>query len=170
MAKITMIAFVAVFALGLFAAGAYASEEMAKGFNRPYGLTEVVGSDVKNLQGNYLGRITDLVIDPQGRVAFAILAHGGFLRMGETSVAIPFEALTFDQKGNHFALDISKERLNSAPAFTMRDLTSEKWAEDVYRYFGHQPYWTEGGLVMEGMKPIEEEPMGTMEYPYAVSP
>ncbi len=170
MAKITMIAFVAVFALGLFTAGAYAGEEMAMGFNRPYGLTEVVGSYVKNPNGDYLGRITDLVIDPQGRVAFAILAHGGFLRMGETSVAIPFEALSFDQKGNYFALDISQERLNSAPGFARRDLTSEKWADDVYRYFGHQPYWTEGGLVMEGMKPIEEEPMGTMNYPIPVSP
>jgi hypothetical protein len=98
MAKINKVALLAVFALGLFAASAYAGEEMAAGFNRPYGLTEVVGSEVKNLQGGYLGRITDLVIDPHGRVAFAVLAHGGFLRMGETSVAIPFEALTFDQK------------------------------------------------------------------------
>ena len=169
MAKITMIAFVAIFALGLFAAGTYASEEMAKGINRPYGLDEIVGSDVKNLQGVYLGRISDLVIDPEGRVAFAILSHGGFLRVGETSVAIPFETLTFDWTGNHYALDISKERLNSAPVFTKRDLTSEKWADDVYRYFGLQPYWTEGGLVMKGMKPIEDESMKTLDYPF-ISP
>ena len=170
MAKISRIAFLAVFALGLFAASAYAGEEMAKGFNRPYGLDEIVGSSVRNLQGDYLGRIADLVIDTHGRIAFAILAHGGFLRVGETSVAIPFEALTFDREGNHFALDITRERLNSAPSFTMKDLTSEQWADDVYRYFGHQPYWTEGGLVMEGMKPIEEEPLGMPDYPYGVSP
>ena len=169
MAKFTMMALVSVFALGLFAASAYASEEMAKGLDRPYGLTEIVGSGVKNLQGMYLGRITDLVIDPHGRVAFAVLSHGGFLRMGETSVAVPFGTLTYDQMGRHFALDISTERLKSAPAFAMKDLASEKWAEDVYRYFGRQPYWTEGGLVMEGMKPIEEERTGTMEeYPYSV--
>jgi hypothetical protein len=169
MAKISMIAFVAVFALGLFVAGAYAGEEMAKGINRLYGQGEIIGSEVKNLQGVHLGRITDLVIDPEGRVAFAILAHGGFLRMGETSVAVPFDTLTYDQKGKHFALDISTERLKSAPAFAMNDLASEKWAEEVYRYFGRQPYWTEGGLVMEGMKPIEEEGMGTMEeYPHGV--
>jgi len=170
MAKFTMMALVSVFALGLFAASAYASEEMAKGLDRPYGLTEIVGSGVKNLQGMYLGRITDLVIDPHGRVAFAVLSHGGFLRMGETSVAIPFEALTFDRTGKHFALDITKERLNSAPGFARRDLPSEKWAEDVYRYFGRQPYWTEGGLVMEGVQPIEEEPMGMTEYPYTNYP
>jgi len=169
MAKISMIAFVAVFALGLFVAGAYAMDEMAKGINRPYGQSEIMGSEVKNLQGVHLGRITDLVIDPNGRVAFAILSHGGFLWIGETSVAVPFEGLTYDQKGKHFTLDITTERLKSAPAFTMRDLASEKWAEDVYRHFGHQPYWTEGGMVMEGMKPIEEEGMGTMEeYPHGV--
>jgi sporulation protein YlmC with PRC-barrel domain len=169
MAKLTTMAVAAVFALGLFAASAYAGEEMAKGMNRPYGLSEILGSSIMNLQGDDLGRITDLVVDSNGRVAFAVLAHGGFLGMGGTTVAVPFEALTFDPKGKHFALDITRERLNSAPAFTMRDLTSEKWAEDVYRYFGRQPYWTEGGLVKEGAT-LEEEPMGMEEYPFGSYP
>jgi sporulation protein YlmC with PRC-barrel domain len=170
MAKLTMITAVAVFAFGLFAASAYASEEMAKGMNRPYELSEILGSTVKNLQGFYLGRITDLVVDPHGRVAFAVLSHGGFLRMGEESVAIPFDALTYDSKGKHFALDITPERFRSAPAFTTRDPINEKWADDVYRYFGRQPYWTEGGLGKEGMEPMKKEPMGTMDYPYGDMP
>ena len=165
MAKTTIFALTAVFALGLFAAGAYASGEMAKGLDRPYGLTEIVGTDVKNLQGDYLGRVTDLVIDPQGRIVFAVLSHGGFMRMGETSVAIPFGALTFDRMGKFFALDLTKEKLNSAPGFAKRDLSNEQWAEDVYRYFGRQPYWTEGGLVKEGTEFKSEEPMGTMGFP-----
>ncbi len=169
MVRFNMMALVAVFALGLFAASAYASEEMAKGMHRPYGLSELLGSNVKNLQGDYLGRITDLVVDPHGKVTFAVLSHGGFLGMGGASVAVPFEALKYDSAGEHFALDITPQRLNSAPAFTMRDLTNEKWAEDVYRYFGRQPYWTEGGLVMEGAEPVEE-PMGAMDYPYGVYP
>jgi sporulation protein YlmC with PRC-barrel domain len=170
MAKVNMVALAAVFALGIFAAGVYASEEMAKGMNRPYGMSELLGSSVKNLQGDYLGGITDLVIDSHGRVAFAVLSHGGFLGIGGTTVAIPFEALTFNPMGRHFALDITQERLNSAPAFSMRDLSSEKWADDIYRYFGRQPYWTEGGLVKEGMEPMEKEPMGTMDYPYGDYP
>ncbi len=165
-----MITVVAVFALGLFAASAYASEEMTKGMNKPYGLSEILGSSVRNLQGFYLGRITDLVVDPHGRVAFAVLSHGGFLRMGEESVAIPFEALTYDSMGKHFALDITPERFKSAPAFTTRDLTNEKWADDVYRYFGRTPYWTEGGLVLGGAEPIEKEPMGPRDYPSGVYP
>ena len=169
MAKVSMIALAAVFALGIFAAGAYASEEMAKGMDRPYGMSELLGSSVKNLQGDYLGRITDLVVDSHGRVTFAVLTHGGFLGMGGTTVAIPFEALAFNPMGMHFALDITQERLNSAPAFTKRDLANEKWAEDVYRHFGRQPYWTEGGLVMEGAT-IQEEPMEMEEYPYGYSP
>jgi hypothetical protein len=170
MARFNMMALVTVFALGLFAATVYASEEMAKGMNRPYGVSEIVGTEVKNLQGVDLGRITDLVIGPDGRVAFAVLTHGGFLRMGETSVAVPFGALKYDSAGRHFALEITQEKLNSAPPFAMRDLASEKWADEVYRYFGRQPYWTEGGLVKEGMEPMEKEPMGTMEYPYGDMP
>jgi hypothetical protein len=41
---------------------------------------------------------------------------------------------------------------------------NEKWAEDVYRYFGQQPFWTTGGDAMEeGMgvspEPMKDEPM-----------
>ena len=41
--------------------------------------SRIIGSDVRNGQGDYLGRITDLMVDPQnGRIAFAVLSRGGF--------------------------------------------------------------------------------------------
>lgn len=50
------------------------------------------------------------------------------------------------------------ERLESAPRFRLSDLAKQEWAEDVYRYFGQQPYWTEGGgAVTEPMKKTIEE-------------
>jgi sporulation protein YlmC with PRC-barrel domain len=168
MMKIRMVALGFIFAFGLLVANAFTAEEMDMGLGRPYGVSEMVRTDVKNLQGEELGRITDFVIDSQGRVAFAILSHGGFLRMGEKSVAIPFKALSYDRKGRHFVLDMSKDRLKSAPSFALRDLYNEKWAGEDYRYFGQQPYWTEGELVMPGIVP-PEEPSGSPEgipYPY----
>lgn len=162
MAKINMIVLATIFSFGLLVANAYAAEQMDMGLGRPYGVSEMVGINVKNPQGDDLGRITDFVIDSQGQVAFAILSHGGFLRIGEKSVAIPFSALTYDRMGRHFVLDISKEKLASAPGFTLRDLYNEKWAGDDYRYFGLQPYWTEGGLVQPGIE-APKEPMKTGE-------
>jgi sporulation protein YlmC with PRC-barrel domain len=117
---------------------------MAHGSGRLHEVTEILGNHVMNSQGEDLGRINDLVFDPEGRVSFAILAHGGFLRIGEKLIAIPFSSFSYEDKERHFVLDVTGERLESAPAFSKKTLGDLRWAEDVYRYFGQQPRWTEG--------------------------
>ena len=166
MANIKILALAVIMAFGLMAAGAYSGEQASTGMGRPYSLNQLEGTYVKNHKGEIVGRITDFVADSEGRVAFAILAHGGFWRIGETHAAIPYTAFTYDREGKFFLLDITKEKLASAPAFGPRDLYSEKWAEDVYRYYGQQPYWTEGDLVHEGITPPVEEPARILDYPY----
>ena len=142
---IAIIALALVFGFGFMVPNAYAGGGMSKGWHRAYEVGEIVGSHVKNLQGEELGRIHDFVIDSNGRIAFGILAYGGFMGMGEKFVAIPFNALTYDRVQKHLVLDISKEKLESAPSFERSELLNPKWAEDTYKYFGLQPYWTEGG-------------------------
>ena len=55
---------------------------MTKGWNRPYEVTEIVGTQVRDPQGEEVGKIDDLVFDTEGRISFAIVGYGGFLRMG----------------------------------------------------------------------------------------
>jgi hypothetical protein len=52
-------------------------------------------------------------------------------------------------------LHISKEKLTTAPAFQKSDLSTQREAEDIYRYFGQQPYWSEGGLFKGVNEPFE---------------
>ena len=122
----------------------------------PIEMSALTRTHVKNLYGDYLGKIGDFVLDHEGRIAFAIIAHGGFLGIGEKSVAIPFHTLRYDPKERSFTVDISKERFASAPTFD-RHILSRTWAEDAYRYFGLQPYWTEGAWELPAMKEFEEE-------------
>jgi sporulation protein YlmC with PRC-barrel domain len=117
---------------------------MTYGSGRLHEVTEILGNHVMNSQGEDLGRINDLVFDSEGRVSFAVLAHGGFLRIGEKLTAIPFNTLSYEDKEKHFVLDVTREKLESAPAFSRKTLSDLRWAEDVYRYFGQQPYWSEG--------------------------
>ena len=159
MVKFQSTALVAALSLALFVAGANAGEGMAGGLGRAFTGDEIIGVHVKNSQGEILGRISDLVVDEQGRVALVILSHGGFLRINEKETAIPFSALRYDQVDNRLFLDISKERLAAAPPFKRSDLDQNR-AEYVYRYFGQQPYWSEGGELFKGVdEPLEEEPM-----------
>ncbi len=92
--------------------------------------------EVKNLQGERLGEIEDLVIDSQGRVPFVMLSHGG------KTVVIPYSALSIER--NYFVLDASEEKLASAPLVGEKEESIDQTkATEVYRYFGQPPYWME---------------------------
>lgn len=103
------------------------------------------GDDVVNTQGENLGEIKDIMLDvPTGRIAYAVLASGGMLGIGEKLFAVPWNALTMDADRECFILDIDKERLKNAPGFdkdhwpSMADTT---WASQVHSYYNTRPYW-----------------------------
>lgn len=151
-------------AIGYGAAESYAEKAVTSAGIRSYEISQLYGSYVKNPQGEYLGRIEDFIIE-NDRVAYLIVTHGGFVGMGGKLIAVPFEACSLDPKGPGFVLNVSKEKMRSAPAyFRSADLASRKWAEDSYRFFGLQPYWTDEGYKKdeqstghEEMKPMEEK-------------
>jgi hypothetical protein len=155
----TLFMLISLFSFGYMVPSSYAAmEPMAKGLSSPNEVGMLTGSLVVNGQEEYLGTIHDFVIDKTGRISFAILSHGGFLGIGRKLVAIPFGALSYDSTRGYFFLDISRDRLETAPEFDRTRFISTAWAEDVYRFFGLQPYWTEGGYGEE-VSPTTEQPM-----------
>ena len=94
--------------------------------------------------GDNLGDVKEVVIDPRtGKIAYAVVAFGGFLGMGEKLFAIPFNAFKYDVKENEYVLDVSKEKLQAAPGFDpdkWPSMAEEKWNRDAYKYYGHSPY------------------------------
>jgi hypothetical protein len=111
----------------------------------PTKASSIIGTDVVNAKGDNLGEIKEVVIDPEtGRVAYAVVAFGGFLSMGEKLFAIPFSAFKFDQDDNKYVLNVTKERLEKAPGFDADAwplMTDEKWNREVYKYYERPPYW-----------------------------
>jgi len=112
--------------------------------------SRIIGAEVRNMQGDYLGRITDLMVDPQnGRIAFAVLSRGGVLGIPMMFTAVPFSTLTAgtpSHEKNAYLLDVSKEKLASAPTFSREqwpDVANREWGAEVYRYYGNAPYWEE---------------------------
>ena len=103
------------------------------------------GEDVVNRQGETLGDIEEIMLDVRsGRIAYAVLAAGGFLGLGEKYFAVPWRALTLDTDRKCFILDVDKQRLENAPGFDKDhwpSMADERWASDVHSYFGATPYW-----------------------------
>ena len=145
---LNLIAVLAVLMLSLTVVRGYASEPNPYGWDRSYQMSEVRGMWVKNHEGKYLGRVQDFVFDQDGRIVFAIVGYTKFnwKMIGEDSVAVPFRSLTYDRDAKHpvVMVDISLEKFHSAPKFTKAELTNRQQEAEVYRYFGQQPYWSEG--------------------------
>ncbi len=136
---VTIGAWVLTLAFGFAAASSMAHEMMSKSGQTP----GLVGATVKNLKGQALGTITDVVTGPGGRIAFAILTYW-LSDDTQRRIAVPFAALTCQEQ--KCVLKASREALASEPAYGPEDeLNEPKVAEDIYKYFGIQPYWTGEG-------------------------
>ncbi len=106
---------------------------------------KIIGSHVMDQQGKKVGEIYDLLLDPNGRVAFAVLDPAHSMGFGhDRFVALPMSALAWNGANHDFVLNIPREKLAQAPSFDeshwpiMADRTS---ISGLYQYYGLTPYW-----------------------------
>jgi sporulation protein YlmC with PRC-barrel domain len=107
---------------------------------RLMGTKTLMGNDVYNLQDQDLGDIKEIMLDVRaGRISYAVLSYGGVLGMGEKLFAVPWDALTLDTDNKRFTLDVSKDRLESAPGFdkdNWPNMSDPTWAKELHTYYG----------------------------------
>ena len=107
---------------------------------------------MKNLQGGILGKIADLVLKPEdNRVAYAVLALGGFLGLGEKFFAVPLSAFKPGAAADTFILDTDKERLKDAPGFDKNSwplMVNRQWIVTVYTFYRQPVYWEQHGVTV----------------------
>lgn len=131
---------VGIVTLALLALLANAPSAEARDKSGVLKVSAVVGMKVQDIQGNKLGDIKDLVIDPaDGSIGYAVLDFGGFLSIGEKYFAVPWEALRLTRDRKAIVLDVSKKDLKQAPGFDKNnwpDLGSEEQALIIYEYYG----------------------------------
>jgi len=82
-------------------------------------LTSILGKNVYSPQGEDLGRVVDLLADPEGRVRVAIIDFGGFLGVGTRRIAVDWPLLHFTPaaKDKPLLLTVTREKLQSAPEY-----------------------------------------------------
>jgi sporulation protein YlmC with PRC-barrel domain len=104
------------------------------------GADTLIGDSVVNAADENLGDIKEIMLDMNtGQVAYAVLAFGGFLGMGEKLFAVPWQALHLDTVNKRFVLNIDKERLKNAPGFNTDawpDMTDIAWANQIHSFYG----------------------------------
>jgi len=107
---------------------------------------QVQNTTVYNTALEKLGTIEDVMIDKQtGRIAYAILAHGGFLGIGDQYYPLPWEKLQYNREIGGYVVDISQDVLQGAPSYTDEATAAwhdDAWGRNIYAHYGVEPFWT----------------------------
>jgi uncharacterized protein YrrD len=103
------------------------------------------GTTVISSDGGDVGKISDIMLDVRGgRIAYAVLSEGGFLGMGTSLHAIPWNALTLDTDAECFHVSIAAQRIKDDPGFDKDhwpSMADASWGTSVHKYYNRDPYW-----------------------------
>lgn len=102
------------------------------------------GVPVQTKLGGDLGAIDELVVDlKNGRIAYALLARGGYLGMGEEWLAVPLQALNWS--GYQARVDFEADDLENIEGLDksagVPTWVRTKDMRELYKDFDVQPYW-----------------------------
>jgi sporulation protein YlmC with PRC-barrel domain len=108
--------------------------------------SKVIGSEVKNQNGESVGKIEDVMLDfDSGRIGYVVLSFGGTLGFGDKLFAVPWASLSYDEQGKNFTMLAHIDRLKNAPGFDKNnwpEMPNGTWVRDVYLHYEQEPYWT----------------------------
>jgi hypothetical protein len=79
----------------------------------------VLGKKVRGPNGEDLGLVVDVLLDPNGQPRAAVIDFGGFLGVGSRKIAIDWKALDFTSLGRAgtIELGLDREQIAAAPEY-----------------------------------------------------
>ncbi len=105
---------------------------------------DIRGRTVRDRDGEVLGRIDDLLIDPvEHRVRMLLVEHGGILGFKTTSWYVPIEAIrAIDDEVVH--VTEPRQIVAEAPIYDPELVDATDFYNDLYRHYGYPPFWSTG--------------------------
>ena len=99
-------------------------------------------------KGETLGKVEDTIIDVDyGRVAYAVVSHGGLAGIGDKDVLLPFVTIHCKTEGTQLRTTATLDQFKQAEGFDednaeqVRKLSDPAFAERFHRQFNVRPYW-----------------------------
>ena len=106
----------------------------------------LMGTPVKNLQDQQLGKVENLMVDVSaGRIVAVIISSGGYIWLDDKLSAVPPTALRFNAEHDTLQLDVSKETLASSPHFKAGqwpDFSQPGYVGGVYHAYNVEPWFS----------------------------
>jgi sporulation protein YlmC with PRC-barrel domain len=104
-----------------------------------YASEDVRGREVYSLEGEKIGHVDDLLVDPQTvKARFLIVASGGFLGIGVHTTLIPIEAVSGVDE-NRVTIEHVREHIAAAPVYDPHLEMAQPFLYEVYEHYGYAP-------------------------------
>jgi len=108
------------------------------------GSDKVDGTPVYGADDGKIGTVQRVMIDKiSGKVAYAVVAFGGFLGIGEDYYPVPWAHLTYDTRLRGYRIGVTEDQLKGAPKYSRSqewDWADRENDRRVYGYYG-TPLW-----------------------------
>lgn len=113
-------------------------------------LSELIGLDIDDAQGEDLASLEDVMIDTrEGRIAYALVSYGGFGGFFDDTAAIPWTSLNFDKAENVFTTQSTLDDLKNAKVEDYETIGNMEFGRRIHEQFGQEPYWKTFGYLGE---------------------
>jgi len=116
----------------------------ASGHTSAISARRVLDKKVKDLSGNKIGVVEDLILDKlSNNIMFAAVSFGGLLGIGEKYFPLPWSLLTYDVSDDSYIVNVSRNLLETAPAYTVKELTEddgEKYRVQAFEFYNNARY------------------------------
>ena len=98
----------------------------------------VQGTPVFDVEGNKIGHLEDVMLDKEtGKVAFAVMSHGGILGAGERYHPLPWSILRYDVEKQGYIVPMDKADLEKAPTLDHTEIYGDDaWQQVVHSHYG----------------------------------
>ena len=106
-----------------------------------YKASELMGLNIRATNDDNVGEVKDLMINRDGKIAYAAISFGGFLGIGDKMFAVPFEALQIVAVGDdapYAHLDVTEQTLKNRQGFD-KDNWPEKADQSFMQSGGQRP-------------------------------
>jgi len=152
--------------------GSLASDQPSMSTSSPrgtYDLSQLIGKDVKGIQGNTIGTVKNFVGDPNGNV-FAVISD----KETGKNIAVPSEAFSSIGQDKTLNLNLTRDQLAQAPQFDRAFMSNPGWSTELYRQYGIQPSFSGQGKSGMSQQPSDRpmQPPGQQQQrsPYSGQP
>lgn len=99
--------------------------------------SKLIGTTVRNAQGQDLGEVNDLVLDlGKGRVHYLVLERGGVLGVGAKGVAVPSDRVRSGTRDGELIVNLTEQQLKDAPGLeSAAQWNDPRTWDDIGQYY-----------------------------------